>query len=357
MRKYFGLFTAMLLVFTLVLAGCGSKGEQLEPKAALEKAVNAAMELESYGFKGKMKLNIELPPEILEADPDAGMAFQMLQSTELVVSGVYQKEPMQSEITVDLNMGDMKFSIPMVMKEKTLYVKVPDIPMISMFLPPDLIGKYIEIDLEELAELSGGELQTDSIDWETQQKLTIDMFDALLSSFDEKTYFKNYAADDVELPSGVEAEQVVKFQVNNDNFDDAVETFITKALPAVIDVLSKQEYLDALGLEKSDLDQVKEDIELTDEEIADGISEMKETVKINDLSITTAMDEDYHLPYIEFNIDTDVTDAGQTGNITFNYSMEMTNINKEQTFEIGVPSGDDVIDIMELEQMFYEMEY
>ncbi|MFD2672104.1 hypothetical protein [Marinicrinis sediminis] len=343
MKKYVGLFTALMLMLTFALAGCGSK-EELEPKDALQKAMNAAMELDSYSFEGTMKLKVEAAPEVLQNDPAAEMAMNMFSNTTMTIAGAYQKDPMQAEMTLNLDMGDLNVGIPMVVTEKKVYVKVPNIPMLAMFIPEEATGKFIEIDLDELAEMSGEEAAP-QIDMETQQKMGAEIFDAFMGKFEGETYFSSYSADDVKLPSGVEADQVVKFQVKEDNVEEAITTLVQKALPAVFDVLMKEEYADVLGVEVTELKDAKKELEEMDiEEIKEGVAEIKEEVAINDISITTALDEDYHIPYMEFNFNLgDNTADSEVETIIFNYSQKMTDMNKDVEFEIGIPEGDDVL--------------
>lgn len=357
MKKLAWGMATMIFLFSIFMAGCGQE-EKLEPREAFSKALQSTAEVDSYSFKGTLKMNAELPPSEYENDPYAEMILQYLRDTEIVMSGVYQKDPMQTELTLDLNMGDMKFSIPMVSTETKLFVKVPNIPMITAFLPQDLVGKYIEMDMEELSEISGEEFNPESIDLQTQQEAGIEILDAFINSFDGETYFSSFEADEAELPSGVEADEVAQFQVNNDNLEDALNTLVNTALPAVIDVLQNEEYAKALNIDTDELDQMKEELTSNEQDVKEAISEIKEKVSIHDFSITTAIDEDYYLPYMELNVDVDITDQGETGSFGMNYMLEMNNFNAEQEFEIGIPSGDDVVNLTELEEMFYSsMEY
>ena len=60
--------------------------------------------------------------------------------------------------------GDMgmTFNIPMVMTAEKLYVKVPNIPFFP--IPENVVGKFLELDLKELAEQEGTEWNPDAMD-------------------------------------------------------------------------------------------------------------------------------------------------------------------------------------------------
>lgn len=165
MNKKWGLSaSALLLAAAIILPGCANKQEA--PKEALKSAAAKATALTSYEMKSKLVIN-NLTVEAGEGTTDAttGMVLSMLKNADISVNGVYQADPMQTEMTMVLNLkGDMamSFNIPMVMTAEKMYVKVPSIPFLP--LPETIVGKYVELDLKELAEQGGTEWSPASVD-------------------------------------------------------------------------------------------------------------------------------------------------------------------------------------------------
>lgn len=155
MNKKWGLSAAaLLLTAAVILPGCAKKEA---PKEALSAAANKVAAMTSYEMKTKLTVNdLTIDTGTSEADATTGQILSMLKNAELTVDGVYQAEPMQTELTMVLNLkGDMamSFTVPMVMTAEKLYVKVPSIPFLP--LPETIVGKFVEVDLKELAEQEG----------------------------------------------------------------------------------------------------------------------------------------------------------------------------------------------------------
>ena len=123
------------------------------------------------------------PGDASQTDPTMTQFMSMLKDAQLNVTGVYQSEPMQTEMTLGIELkGDMgmTFNIPMVMTAEKLYVKVPNIPFFP--IPENVVGKFLELDLKELAEQEGTEWNPDAMDAAKTQKLSNEVMDAVLAS-------------------------------------------------------------------------------------------------------------------------------------------------------------------------------
>ncbi|CAM4369195.1 hypothetical protein L1N85_22695 [Paenibacillus alkaliterrae] len=345
MKKVQKIAVLILAVILVVIAGCSSSQP---PKEALTAAMAKITEADSYAMQMSFGLNeLEIPQDAaMQGDAAAAAAIVgMLKDASITVDAVYQKNPMRTDMDVEIVIpGDMemKLTIPMIMAEETLYVKVPQIPMLP--LPETITGKFIKIDLKELAGQQGGA----EIDIEAQQKLGKELGEVLLKHFDEKTYFSEPKAEEAGLPEDLKADQVVAIEVNESNYAQTVDTVVEKVLPELIDVLLKNEaYLKSLQLETADVEKFKNDLETNKAEILDVL---KNDVKVNKLKVTGAIADDY-LVYQDGQMNLEATDkeSGQKMKLGLHFDVSYSDINKEVTFE-EIPA--DAITLDELTQMF-----
>lgn len=344
-KKFAVIMLTLLLAMTVVLSGCGSKQN---PKEAIQSAAGNAMKMTSYEMKSKVvieDLNISAPD--LVDDTSAGVVMSMLKNAELTVEGVHQADPMQTELTLGLNLkGDMAmtFTIPMVMTKEKLYIKVPNIPMLP--IPETVVGKYVELDLKEIAAEEGSNFNLDSLDTEKTQKLTNEISNALFAEYDEAKYFKDIAVKDANLPEGVEANQVVQFYVTNDNVKEAITILVEKVLPNILTIVDKEEYRNMLGLTAEDIQEAKDQLKTADkDEFNKGLEELKSSLKINTFNMNTAINKKDFPSYqdVVMNVEVNDPETKQDMKLSLKGSSQYSKINEKQTFEIGIPSGDDVL--------------
>lgn len=358
MFKKWGLSAAaLLLTAAVILPGCGHKQE--EPKEALKTAAAKATALTSYEMKSQVTINnltIEAPSGG-ETDQTTSMVLNMLKNADLTVNGVYQAEPMQTEMTMALNLkGDvaMTINVPFVMTKETMYVKVPSIPMVP--LPETIVGKYIKLDLKELAEEGGTEWNPESMDTQKAQQLSNEVMSTVLGEYDEKEYFTDVKPEDAALPEGVKAEQVIQFQVTNENVKEALTILVNNALPKVIDILSKEEYKGMLQVDDADLAKAKEELQSSETraEFDKSLADLGTYLTINQFKVNTAIDKNDFPVYQNLLMDIIVKnpDQGQNVSLSLTGSNQYSKINEKQTFTIGIPEGENVITLEELEQQF-----
>jgi len=327
-----------------VLTACTSK---TPPKEAIQNALTSSMEMTSYTFSGSLAVDeLDVPAELLEGmDPSM---LDMVRDASLNINGVYREDPMQMEMTLDLTIpGDMAFTVKteMVMTEDKMYVKVPNIPMLPL---GDAAGKFVEIDPKQLAEEQGTPVP--ELDIETQRRMGQELAGVLFKHFDEEQYFEELKKADAGLPEGVEADRVIKFNVTQETFEPMVMTIVDKVAPEMIDLLlANEDYLNALQLTKEDLETAKEELAAGDRsELTEALETFKKDVKVNELSLTTAIQDQWPV-YQSANVNLDVTQDGQTAKVGLSFTSQYANINEEVTFEIGIP--EDAISMDELEQM------
>lgn len=351
-KKYITLPLVMLLAVALVVTGCNTKKE---PKEALASTAVEVMKLNSYMVTNKLKIT-DFKVNVPEADQaQLGQTISMLKNAEITIKQVVQKEPMQTEAVIEFKAKsddvEMSYKMPLIFTKDVFYVKVPEIPFLP--LPETVVGKFIKLDLKELAEQSGEDVNFDILNSDKFQKLTAEISNEILNQYDQAKYFKNVDNSEISLPEGFKAKQVVQFNITNDNLNEAIEILITKAFPKVLDILNKEEYRTMLNVSEADIAKAKSDLsEMSEAELKDALKEAKEAVKINKLSINTAIDNKNYPSYQETNFDIEIGDFknNETVQINAKATSEMTKINEKVEFEYGIPT--DVVTLQELEEMF-----
>lgn len=346
---------SMLLAVAVILPGCGSKQE---PKEALQGAATKVAEMTSYEMQSKLVVNnLTIDESGSESDAMTTQILSMLKNAELTVNGVYQADPMQTEMTMVLNLkGDMSmsFTVPMVMTKEKLYVKIPSIPLLP--IPENVVGKFVVFDLKELAEQEGAEFNADMLDTQKLQKLSNEVMGAVLGEYDEAKYFKNIEPKDAGLPEGVDAKQVVQFQVTNDNVKEAVTIFANNVLPKLLDIVSKEEYRSMLQIEQSQLDEAKKSLldSETKAEFEKDLANLDQYLTVNQFVLKTAIDKNDFPVYQDLNMDIKVNDPESKTNVGLSLtgSNQYSKVNEKAVFQIGIPKDSEVITQDELEQQF-----
>ncbi|MFC4098772.1 hypothetical protein [Paenibacillus xanthanilyticus] len=341
----------LLAALMLIVSGC-SAGKS--PKEDIVSALTKMQDLKSYSFKGELGFDELTLPESMSAEDAqaAAMVSSLLKGATVTFRGNAQTKPMRTELTMDMKLGgdgmSFNLSFPMIVTEEKMWIKIPQIPMFPM--PEELTGKFVEIDMKKLAEQQGQDLK--SLDTAATQQMVQEMTKTLMDNFDEKTYFSEVKAADVKgLPEELKDEKLIRFAITPDNFDQAITTIVDKVAPQLIDSLLKNEsYLTALGLTKEDLESAKKELEGTEDgEIKQGIDEIKKSLKINELSVTGAVKDDY-LVYQSLIANVDVTNEGETMKFGLHFDTSYDQINEDVKFEYELPT--DAVPMEELESLF-----
>lgn len=351
-RKWFTSMMLVMLSVVLVLSGCSSKKE---PKEALSSAAVKALEMDSYVVENQIKI-LDFSVEGTEDTESAqvGAVLSMLKNAEINIKQIYQKEPMQTEATLEVKLtGDMTttITIPLVMTSEKLYVKIPSIPFLPM--PESVTGKFLVLDLKELAEQAGEEFNPDLFNPEKTQKLSTELMGALFAEYESGAYFSNIDPKEASLPEGFKAKQVVQFAITNDNVKEAVTILVNQALPKMLDILAKEEYRSMLQLTPEEIEQAKQELqEGNQDELGEALDEMKNHLQINKFTMDTAIDENNYPAYYNVQVDVAVNDPDTQTNVKAAVQMtsHFTQINEKPVFEIGIPS-----DTLTLEQLQEEM--
>lgn len=357
-RKFGALMLSMLLMLTVVLSGCAQKQES---KEAMASAVTNAMQMTSYEMKSSFVIeDLQIKMAATENSPEVEQVLTMLKNAELTLTGVHQAEPQQTEMQMGINLkGDMamSFNIDMVMTQDKIYIKIPSIPFLPF--PEDIVGKYLEMDLKELAEESGQTFSPDAMDVEKSQKFAAEVLNALIAEYDQAKYFKQIEAKDANLPEGLDVKQVVQFYITNDNVKEALDIFVNKSMPKIMDIAGKDEYRELLGMTKEEIEQAKKEISSLDQgQFKEGLEELQKYLKINTFNITTAIDKKDFPVYQELVMNVDFTDpeTNDVVKLAIKGDTQYSKINEKQTFKIGIPKDADIVTIEQLEEAFYQME-
>ena len=354
-RKFVSLFLSLFVVLTLVLSGCSSSSKS-SPKDTLQGAVEKSADMKSYGMKGSLKIeDLNLPPEVM-AEEGAAEALGLIQSAEVSWTGAYRLDPMLLELNLMLSLsGDlaMSFQLPIIMNEEKMWLKVPNIPMLG--LPEDLVGKFVEFDLKELAEEQGTEW-TGMPDVGQSVQFFNDISGVVFEHIDEETYLSAPKAEEAGIPAEADVKNVVQFHLTQEQVEPFIKTVIKDIAPAVIELLSSnEEYRKLTELTPEDLDAAKAELEsVTDEDLQAGIDEFNQMFKSLDILANFGINGDGYATYTDATIKAEIEDAGQTGNGTLKIVSELTDVNGDVKFEFDVPAAENVITLDELaEYGFY----
>lgn len=345
-RNRLAVLLAVLMAAVLMVTACGEKPT---PKEAVQGAWTSSMEMKSFTYTGTLRLEeLDLPPSVL-ADADASI-LAMLKNMSVGIRGAYSQDPLMMETILNLTIpGDMaiSFEVPAIATPDKLYVKIPNIPMFPL---GEAAGKFLEIDPKEYAEQQGIDIQ--AIDFDLQRKFGGDVMDIVFKHLDAEPYFEELKKSDVEgLPDDLKADRYVKFSITQDSFESFVMTAVDHIVPEVIDLLlESEEYRAMLGVTEDELRRAKDELAAEDRSgIRQDLEELKESFRINELSLTGAI-RDKVMVYQKVNVRLETTQDGETMKIGLGFDIRYDNINGDVQFEHGVPN--ETITMDELIQSF-----
>ncbi|SOC23476.1 S-layer family protein [Ureibacillus xyleni] len=310
--------------------------------------------LNSYEFDGSMNLGLKFSKSLTSTPEDAAI-FKMFEDIKVDIKGAYQKDPMKMEMTMDLTLQgevETKFSIPMIMTEEKIWVKLPQSPLLQ--LPEELNGKFIELDFNELTQLSGQ--PSVSMDLALQTEFTKAIYDIFFDEFSK--YYEEVDQKSVAIPADIKVDKVLKFELSNEDLKPVIETLFNKVLPKFLELLENPEYVKALGFKAEDIAMVKEGLASADVSIGEVAGEINNFVDINELSEYIAIHEDQYIGYDKFNLDIAITMEGESLGLKLSYNLGKSKVNEAVNFKIGTPKASEVIPfnkLMEMEAMVPEL--
>lgn len=122
------------------------------------------------------------------------------------------------EMTLKLALkGDMSFNlnVPIIINKDKMWVKIPSIPILP--LPEEVTGKFLELDPKQLLEESGQAVP--NFDLTRNQKFTNDIAAIIFNNINEEAYLTDVNVKDAGLLNGVNAKQVIRFQMSKDQIE------------------------------------------------------------------------------------------------------------------------------------------
>lgn len=294
--------------------------------------------------------DFNFPDDSMSAS-EAAAVINMLKSAELSWTGGYRVDPMLAEINLQLALkGDLAitFNVPIVMTQKKVWIKVPNIPMLP--IPEDVIGKFVELDLEQLAKDSGQPIP--NMDIAKSQKFSNDILAIVFKHVEEEQYLKDIKVKDAGLPADVDVKQVVQFHMDQTQIEPFLNTIIEKIAPEIIELLStNQEYRDMMQLKQEDLDEAKKALaDVKEGEIAEGLAEMKKELKSLDITSNIGIDKKEYPVYTDATIKASIESEELTGSLGIKVVSQNTGINGEVKFEVGEPKAEEVITMEQLQE-------
>lgn len=337
---------SLLLATALVISGCTAKTKS--PQEALQASLVKSGEIKTQSFSGSVKIEELKIPETDEMG--TVQMLSMLKDSELSWTGAYRADPMHMEMTLTLALkGDMSFNLnmPIIMNKDKVWVKIPSIPVLP--LPESITGKFLELDLKQLAEESGQAVP--DFDPIKNQKFASEVIAIIFNNVDEETYLTDVKVKEAGLPEGVDAKQVIRFQMSKEQVEPLINTLVEKIVPEIINLLSSNaEYRDLAGVTQDELDEVKKGLaETNKEEIAEGMAEFNKAVKSLNVTSNIAIDAKEYLVYSDFLFRIELDVEGETGTVALKGVSETKNINADVKLEYA-DGPTDVITTEQLEE-------
>ncbi|TSI02269.1 S-layer homology domain-containing protein [Lysinibacillus sp. BW-2-10] len=329
----------------------GTENESESVADLLKEVYANEQNLSSYEFNGKVNLGI-LFPESAVTTPEDKAVFDMLKDINVEISGAYQKDPMRFEANIDVTIkGDVQttFTIPMVMTEDKIWVKLPNSPLLP--LPQEFQGKFIELNLQQLTQMAGQ--PSSALDMNLQTKLGMDIINLFVDLLGND-FYKEVALDSVVVPTGVEGDKVIKFEVTNETLKPFVNVVFDELLPQMFELIAQNpEYVKALGFTPEDIALTKDLFSSEEFNLDEVVSEINKFLTINQFDEHIVITQDNYIGYDVVNVDITMTMEGETLGLKLFFDQSKSKVNEQIKFPIGIPSGDNVIPfekLMEMEQ-------
>ncbi|MBH5320500.1 hypothetical protein I6N90_22155 [Paenibacillus sp. GSMTC-2017] len=322
----------VMMITAVVISGCSGA---TPPKQALQAAILKTMDAESYKLSTTIQINeLDLPVATEAKGFSIGSFAGILKDATIKVDAHYSKKSVRTDMNAEIvlpGMMDMKLTVPMIMQENLLYVKLPVLPLLQ--LPESVVGKYVVVDLDKLATDQG---TNSPASFAELQKFIKEFSVAGLKHFDEKTYFSKVKAADAQLIEGLKVDQVVTFAINDKNYAGTVELLVNKVLPELLDiVLANEASHQVLQVEKAELEKLKADWDTDKTEL---LNVLQNDLKIHTLELTGAI-KDKYLVYQNGKVNMEVTnkESGLINKVGFSFSGHYTELNKDVKFEQEIP--------------------
>lgn len=350
MTKKRVLLSALILILMMsIVAGCGL-GSKKAANELLQEAFIKSSEIKSMAFDGVMKLNLDLSGDVSATlGPEEQMVIDLLKNAEITYRGNTQMEPFQTEVIFSAKIPfegmQMQFDLPILMNTEKMWLKVPSLPVPGF---EGFVGKFIELDFKQLAELSGEPIPNLNDSMQASTKFSNEVLPIFFNNYDE-TYFSNVDVKTLNLPSGSNAKNAVEFKVTQDQLKSFIITFIEKVVPEMLDVMSKSEYQQLFGLTPDMVAQAKSELTVSSAELDEAMTEMSEVLNNLVVSAVFAIDKDGYMIQQKYTVSGKITSPVDPGTVRFALEMvaNSSKINETLTFENSFPPSP----VMPLEEL------
>lgn len=343
MNKLKTLFLVVFVVLFSFLAACSNtaSNKNVDPKQLITDAITKAQEMKSYSFDGEFTLSMEFN-EFMQGDMEQ-FVLDLLRDVKVNYKGSYQEdiERIEAIFELQLNIGDLKTTVdmPIMINGEKVSIKIPNIPDVT---PPEIAGKYVEMDLRQAAEMSGEEYVSifaqDAEETQAILALAEDILDIVLNNINDE-YFTVTTGSDT----------VVSMDFGGDRIYDVIDNTV-QSLPQIIEVLENSTYTELLGISQSDIAEMKEELKNgVPADFKEEFEQMKEYLEVHEASGSYQINKDGFITGEDFNFDISFTDpnSGETVRIALKGTQNVSNINEAQEFSLEAPE-EDVVDFMEL---------
>ncbi|MBB3113783.1 hypothetical protein FHS18_005896 [Paenibacillus phyllosphaerae] len=332
----------LIAALMLLITGCSSDSS---PKEALVSALNQMQEAKSYSVKGTLNIDeLKVPADSPTTGANgqmAAMILQLLQGATIAYTGNVQAEPARSELTLDIKLNNpmlpMDIRLPIIVTKEKAWLKLSQVPLLS--LPDNMAEQWFEIDLAAMAKEQAN--SAEALDARGMQQMIQELTGIVVKAYEGDDYFTAEKAESLpNLPSDVQPDQVVRFEVTPANGKAAIDTFASDVLPQWVDVLlEKEAYRKMLQLDEAQLERVKANLA---EEGADSLqAQLKNNVTTDELSLTGAIKDDY-LVYQELVMKLAYQDktsgTGTLSRIGLRSAATYEHINEALQFEYDLPT-------------------
>ena len=339
MKRTVILLLSLMLIVSLAV-GCSAS--KLTAKEIIIDGIDKNKDVQTMSIDGTVKLDIDLSQANITSQEL--MYLQMISGIEFSYTGKQSIETKQMEIAVQARANfqefDFTFDIPIILKDDILYVKIPAL-LKTLFpdspLTDDISKEFIAINLAEMA----GEQK---ISQEQDQELAIQLVKDLINSLDDSIFVKEDKKE-FTLTSGT-VDNAVSIVVTQDNLQPLLENFMTNGLPIITGYL---EQLAIDSAQKEQLQQFKDHLNNSSQELEQAIQEIPNLVTINTLRGTVVFDKKGFLRKGTFNADV-IAHTETEGDIGITVSVEenIDNINSEVEFTMPTPTEEQIIDLTQL---------
>lgn len=329
--------------------------EESELKQLLKEVYYNELELKSYDMTSNMKLDIRLPNSLIELEPELAMFASVLQDIELKMDTVYQLDPMVMEMDLSVVLGgslNTTLDMPIVITEEKMLMKLPDNPLFP--LPEEVKGKFIEMDLAELEEMSGGVGVGGGVNgvgftsnMTLEKELAKALYDIVIEHFTD-AFYELADLDTVTYSESIDAKHVVKFEMTNDDLKRFLIILVEDFLPEFIDLMDDPKYVEALGMDQEMLTLMKQELATIQTEVIGAIEQIQQVVNIKELNVYSVINKDNIIEQNTMNLDFDLNLDNETVGIGIYATDVKKNINETPKFKYNNINKQEIVSFTDL---------